>query len=855
MQRSLQGGWSWAALSAAVIALGGLVVALLVVRVPQLMDVAEPLTAGYAKALVGGYALAVGAIGVLAAALPRRLLWLPVAGSAALAGLALLATLTVGGEAWSFAMALLTMGACWQAGNWALLRLGVPTLASTPPAAWLAGAGLLGLALYAVGRLGALEWWTVSLPTIALGLSAAPPGWRALKRFASQRERGRTANAPMLGRTEAAAASITALLLGLASVFAAAPELMFDALSSKAWLPAEWARSGEIGSLSGHPQLNLIGFVPILAIPGHLVDAGGVGRYVQWLALAATVGSVWWLVRRSPWAPLAAAAVAITPHLFWQATTAYDDAVLTLAGVGLAAAVVRLVREPPAAPLAAGVAAGILAGAAVDLKLHLAPLAAGLVLAWLVFGGGAGRIRSAAGAVAGGLALAAPTFAVKWIELGNPLLPNYNDVFRSRYWPTDYDAVTFPASYAGGPGTETPFSHVSEVGEVLLRTATDTGRMSQAAPDGSFGLIAAATLVVALLLWSRGRGARELVVLWGGVAVAAVVWYLQFRYLRFLLPAGAVAIAALALAAPARQPGPRLDLGAVGALVGCAALMWVPTVAQFWNVPGRDLPIRAALGLEDDYEYERTSMPERDALAAFDRLAPPGAMVMSTAEQRLWLTEGRDISPHWEVRRRLESAAAPPASDPAVLRYRKLGVEWILGMRSGRPFGDPGVPELLDRNGQVAWADRDWILIALVDRPTAPAPIGCDDRLTGRPGCWEGALDDRPGFTAEETPGVARTFPLCAGRTLVVDVTVGAGSAPVGVEIDFDFPPRARPLLRVRQDIARERGGTVRIPATAPPGTRTGARVTVFGAPGRTVDAVRLGQLGRCRTDLPGARG
>lgn len=848
MQRSLQGGWSWAALGAATLALSALVVVLLAVRVPQLMDVGEPLTAGYAKALVGGYALAVGGIAALAIVLPRRLVWVPVAGSAALAGLALLATLTVGREAWSFAMALVTMGACWRAGNWALLRLRVPALAATPPAAWLAGAGLLGLALYFAGRLGALRWWTVALPVIALGLSAAPPAWRALRALLPRA-------GERLGRLDAVAASIIALLLGLASVFAAAPELMFDALSSKAWLPAEWARSGSIGSLSEHPQLNLIGFAPVLAIPGHLVDAGGVGRYIQWLSFAAAVGSVWWLARRSPWAPVAAAAVAITPHLFWQATTAYDDAVLTLAGVGLAAAFVRLVREPAAAPLAAGIAAGLLAGAAVDLKLHLAPLAGGLVLAWLVFGAGPGRLRAAAGAVAGGLALAAPPFATKWIELGNPLLPNYNDFFRSRYWPVGDTTVSFPASYGGGATSENALSELVEPFELLVRTATDTARLSQAAPDGSFGLVVATTLVATLLLWSRGRGARELLVLWGGLAVAGIVWYLQFRYLRFILPAGAAAIAALALAAPERRLGPWLERGTVTVLAACAALLWVPTVAQFWNVPGKDLPVRAALGLEDDYGYERKSMPERDAVAAFDRLAPPGAMVMSPTQQRLWLTAGRDISPDWEVPRRLRSASAPPASDEAVVRYRKLGVEWILGQRSGRPFSEPGVPELLDRNGEIVWADRDWILVRLVDRPRAPTPIGCDDTLAGRPGCWEGTLDRRPGFTFEETPAVARNFPICAGRTLVVDVTLRGPGPPVAVEVDFDSPPRSRPLLRARQELALGNGGTARIPVTAPPGTRTGARVTVFGAPGRMVEAVRLGVLGRCRTDLPGARG
>jgi hypothetical protein len=840
MQRALQGRWSGVAVAGAAAAAALFVLVLAAARVPELLDPAQPLTAGYAKGLVGGYVLAVGGIALLAMVLPERLLWLPLAGAAAPAGVLLLATLTIGGEAWSFAMALITMGACWRAGNWLLLRLRVPAAASAPPAAWLAGAGVLGLALLLVGRLGALRWWTVALPTIALGLSAAPPALAAVRSAGRWHER--------LTRPAAAGAAIAVLLLGLAAVFAAAPELMYDALSSKAWLPHEWARAGSIGSLSNHPHLNLIGFAPLLAVPGHLVEADGVGRYMQWLALAGAAGSVWWVARRSPWAPVAAAVVVTTPHLFWQATTAYDDAILTLAGVGLAVGIVRMIREPGESPLLAGVAAGALAGACVDLKIHLAPLGAGLVLAWLV-AHGRGRIGAALGAVAGGLAVGAPPALMRWIELGNPVLPTYNDIFKSRYWPVHQKAIGFPA-YAD-PGTSTPHDRLGEPLHVLVHTATETARFSQAAPDGSFGLVVAAVVVAVALLWSRGRGAREVLVLWGGVLVAAVVWYQQFRYLRFILPLGAVAIAALALAAPRGPMGPRLQRGLVAAMALTAALLWLPTVAQFWNVPGKDLPIRAALGLQKQYDYERESMPERDGIAAFNRLSAPGDVVMTHAHQRLWLTGGRDISPDWEVPRRLASAAGPPASEPAVERYRKLGVTWILGHRDGAPFGAPGVPELLDRNGEVAWADRGWLLVHLVDHPRAPAPLGCDDRLAGRPGCWQGTLDHRPGYELAESPtGIARNLPICPGRTLVVDVTVRGDGPPVRVEIDFDYPPRPRPLLRVDSDLVLRGGGTARVPGTAPPDTRTGARVTVFGAPGRVVESVRIGTLGAC--DRPG---
>jgi hypothetical protein len=849
MLHTLKGRWAGAILAAGAAAGTLFVLVLLARRESELMDVSAPLTAGYAKALVAGYVLAVGGIALLALVLPQRLLWLPVAGAAGLGGLMLLATLTVGGEVWSFSMALITMGACWRVGNWLLLKLRVPAAASAPPAAWLAGAGVVGLVLLLVGRLGALRWWTVGLVVIALGLSAAPPALSALRSADRWREQ--------LTRPSAMSLAIAGLLLGIASVFAAAPELMYDALSSKAWLPHEWARSGSIGSLSDHPHLNLIGFAPLLAVPGHLVDAEGVGRYMQWLSLAGAAGSVWWLARRSPWAPVAAAALVTTPHLFWQATTAYDDAVLTLAGVGLAAGLVRMIREPGSSPLLAGIAAGALAGACVDLKIHLAALAAGLVAAWLI-AHGAGRVRAALGALAGAAAVGLPPFLMRWIELGNPVLPTYNNVFKSRYWPVHGHTIGFPS--AGGssessgvdPGAgSSALDRVTEPLHFLVHTATQTVRYSQAAPNGSFGLIMAAIVVAGALLWLRGRRSREVLVLWGGLVVAAIVWYQQFSYLRFVLPIGAVAIAALALGAPRAPMGPWLQRGLVAAIALTAALLWPPTVAQFWNVPGRDLPVKAALGLERSYDYERASMSERDAIAAFDRLSAPGDVVMTPVQERLWLTGGRDISPDWEVPRRLESASAPPPSEPTVERYRNLGVRWILGHRDGQPFGAEGVPELLDRNGEVAWADSAWLLVHLVDHPRAPTPLPCDELLEGRPGCWQGTLDHKPGYVqAESRDGIARNLPFCAGRTLVVDVTVRGKGPPISVDIDFDRPPRPRPLMHVHSEVDPAPDGgpaTARVPATAPPLTRTGARITILGAPGRTVERVNVGALGSCR--------
>ena len=807
-------------------------------QVPDLMDVSSKLTAGYAKALVAGYAAAALAAAALAIALPRRLVWLPVAGAGAFAALSLGATLTVGGELWSFAVALLTMGACWRLGNAALLALRAPGAAAAPPAAWLMGAGLLGLVLLAFGRLGALRWWTVGLLVVALGLSALPPAARALSAQRDWRER--------LTPLGAAAAAIMLLLLALAAVFAAAPELTYDALYSKGWLPAEWARQGELDPFPEHPHLSVIGLAPLLAVPGHLLDAEGVGRYLQLLSAAGAVAGVWWIARRSPWAPLAAAALAITPNLFWQAGTAYDDAVITLAAVGLAAGVLRLLDEPAVPPFAAGLAVGALAGACVNFKLHMVPLAVALAAGWWLVRRGRGRLAAAGGILAGGVALVAPPFVTRWILLDNPLLPNFNRVFKSPLWPERGGDLSFTTGAGGGGGEAGPGVLLDRLGnplDVIADTATSTERFSGGAPDGAFGLVVGAILVAVLVLWARGRRDRALLVLWIGVLVAAIGWYEEFRVLRFILPIGAVALAALAFAAPRALPGRRLEVASVAVLGVAAALMWPSAIAFFWNVPGLDLPWKAALKIQDDYDYEHRSVADRDAIAAFDHHAPPGAAAVSSAHQRLWLSEGRDLAIDWELEFRLRSRSAPPATVPLLERYRAMGVTWMLGPRGAVPFTRPGVPELIAAHGELRWADRGWVLYRLADSPRRPERLPpCDDTLEGRPGCWDGTLDADPGLTAAEAPAIAREVPICPGRTLTVAGRASGRDGGLRLEIDYENPDLRRGHTRVDVPVDT----AFQIPATAPPGSSGRARVTVIATGSARVERVVLSAIGDC---------
>jgi hypothetical protein len=739
----------------------GLVAVVQVLHLGELMDPDRPLTAGHADRLVICYALAVLALVAAATFLPERHLWLPVAGAALLASIAIAATLLLGGELWSFIWAALTMAACWRVGRWLLDAGGTPALVGEPAVAWLAGAGAIAIALLLIGVAGLLSWWTAGAPILVLGLA----GGIAL--VGSLGPHGARAAWSALASTRLAAASASLCLLtaGLASVWAAAPELMFDALYFKAWLPSEWARTGEIAPLVLHPYLNVSGFAQIIAIPGHAAGADGVGRYMQWLALGALVATVWSVARRSPWAPVAAAALALTPLLFWQATTAYDDAILALAGVAMGVAVLAALRAPEDSVAALGGALGALAGVCLGLKLHLAPLAAGLVLGWLLMRGRHRWGTAALSAAGGGLLTAAPLLVVRWIEVGNPVLPFLNNVFESPHWPALEGGVNVsPLSLAAAagalalalfalsrgwdrairlglaglvlagvlvllvspsavtnvlnvPGSDNPAS-------ALWLTLADPLQLGISVPVGAFGLLSVAVTLAVLICWRAAPDVGGVPSLWLGVVVGAAMWYAQFRDPRYLLPTGAVAVLAIALSSGVRPLGPRLQVAGLTGLAAMAILLWPSTLSQFWNVPGKGIPLRAALGLTDEREYERQSTPERDLLASFDHVAPPGALAAADPHQRIWLTEGRDLTPFWELHRRLEIGGAAPDDPAATLAaVRAAGVSWVLTRRPSS-FVDlsalssfPYLERMVEVFGRPVWSSSAGTLYELPDGP------------------------------------------------------------------------------------------------------------------------------------------
>lgn len=784
-------------------------------------------TALAAHKYVWANAVAALLIASVAIAAPGGWRWLAVLGPGAYLLAILLATAIPGGQALAAVAAILTMAALWDTGERLLRCLGAYSLARLVPAAWLAGIGPWSLGTVALGRLSLLKWWTIGIPFVLVGaIGTVRLGTRLLAH-------GRAVT-DELGSTPVSLASAGLILLtcGWAAIYTAAPEIQYDALYAKAYLPELWARTGTISLNVNHVQEAITGWFQVLATNGHLLGATAVGRYLQLIGLMCTAAVVWWWGRRhSVLGPLAAVAVVVTPHLFWQASTADDDLLLALCAFALCIAIVESLRNHAGHDVRGlAFALGLMAGSGPSLKLHLVPLFAFLMLGW-VAAGRASRstfrrfVYAAMGAAITGL----PPLILRWIESGNPVLPAYNDIFRSPNWLPINESLNFP--FWPHPGTFGPIT-------VIWKAVVEPQLMAEIAPPGAFGVLIGATVIAVLLGWLGRDRSHATRVVWIALIPAIIYWWVSFRYLRYLLPIDFVSVALVLMLTSGVTLGRRGQLlGILGITLAVVACFPV-AISQFWNVPTHRPPIYAAIGRWSASSYENAESTERPAILAFNQLAPHNARVITTAFERVWLRPERDLyNLSYEVLPLMEihgPVPHPQTGSQTFADLRRLGIGWALVTGVDSLLNEPGyLSQVLTTHGKIEFAERGWDLYRLVERPPRPTPLSaCDAVPNGVLACWGIAR------TTDLTVSVTRVVPVCSGETLAVSVTQAPGGGPSPVLIQFTGGNPANGT----QPGQTVPGTEQTVYATAPPGA-TSANVIISPSAGAKVTYASIGRL------------
>ena len=632
-------------------------------------------------------------------------------------GLGLLAvTVVLSGNVLSLVMAALLLLSSCQLGAWLLGSTGHGH-AGVALVALAAGYAVLMTALFIVGVLGLLWWWLIVVPIAALGLLSA---WHLTARARISGVTARSvwaAAASRISRVEVMVVSVGMLAVGAVSIWTAAPEVQFDALWGKEGLPAGWAEAGRIVADPRDAQTFLGGGTLYVAVAGHLVGADAVGRYLALFTGVILAAAGWRVLRPRAGRALASCSALVflvTPHVVWQMGTANDDLQLCLAAGALALAAVLFTRGSWSEALILGV----LVGGALSGKLHLLPFAGVVAVAWFAVSGRRGGIRSLGALIAGATTIVAPWFIYRWIEAGNPVFPGLNNIFESPWWPPVNESFNLPYETTGA------LSGLLQLPVIVFAEPT---RFMEAIPRGAFGLLPLLLLGFLFFGWAQGPSGRRIV--WLATVVAVIAWWVQLRYLRYLLPYGYVALlfagaplAVLRAWSPARlrRWGRPLIVAGLSLVVMASA---GTAAATFWNIPER-VPLAPALGMESANEYRARLMPGAPAIEAINRITPRGSRIVTDGlviYQRSLTEGGRYLLPAWEMNGLItwlkdSGQSSWGVTDPR--SWRDLDIRWAavgVGDFDGRGAVGP-LGELIDRAGKPIWTDGRAALYRLPSR-------------------------------------------------------------------------------------------------------------------------------------------
>lgn len=469
-----------------------------------------------------------------------------------------------------------------------------------------------------------LAGWIIALPIHTVWLWAAVLlALIALQRHALLR----TMHATMAGWTRAVATSpraamLCAMLLGLASTACWLPALQMDDLTYHLGLPTQLMQHARYSPM---PAFQIWSYAPwagdVLHGIASVLSRREAHGAVNALWLTSAAGAAWSIVsslRASTserWASLAL--FASLPPLVWIAAGMQTE----LAGTAVTLALVAILVADTPGRLWAGTAlvAGLFAlkpvhGVAALPLLVYAALAYWPQWTW----------RRLALALALFAVLALSSYTQSWLATGNPVLPIFNSVFQSPYFPSEQFVD--------------PRWHAGFGADLLWRMTFDTDRYVEAW-EGGYGFV----LIVLSGLWLLQllRPGRRALML----AVTATVFLplMPMQYARYAFPGVAVLAVLLPLGSEAAI-GRRALLWLV---VGVCALNLAYQANASWLHHSAALK-RTIRSPFDDTATLQAYLPERLLL----RRLPEGdtGLVLATDPARGFIAElggrGRTVSPH-----------------------------------------------------------------------------------------------------------------------------------------------------------------------------------------------------------------
>lgn len=515
--------------------------------------------------------------------------------AAGMISLALAIATTAGVGPWAPVIAALMQVSAYGFGRRLAERLGLdePTESAWPGVVLCIALGWAGLLilLFIAGTFGWLVRPLVAMVYLA-GIILAVPGLRRRAR-AAVAPAWRGGGAVLLPPSDPASTrpSIVwwwglSLLLLIGYIGAVAPEVRHDALAAHLPIAREFATRHAIVEMrhnaASYFQINAglvyasaMALIPDERLPKLLHFASGVTAVLAVYGLGARL----W----TPSAGLAAAALlAGTPLVWWLAGTVYTDLWTALFSVASVHAALLYVRQP-AALRAFGV--GLLAGAAVGVKISSAVIAVPLCGVLLARARRERRVGAALTAlIAGAVLTGAYSYARAWVLVGNPVFPLLRPIF---------------GSSGGSPETQMlrPLLGMGAgLWDLVLLPWRVTRFPERFVEDGILGGAYLALLPLAAIVVIRRRVPGWIS---ATLVLAVLAWFWTSQYLRFALPMLPL-VALVAGAGVAAVPGGKRGTGFAALVLSVMLILQ----AGAWAASGPpNFPYAVAQGHLTRFDY------------------------------------------------------------------------------------------------------------------------------------------------------------------------------------------------------------------------------------------------------------
>jgi len=480
------------------------------------------------------------------------------------------------------------------------------------------GMGVIAYLVLALGLLGALRLW----PVVGLLVALAALSIREVGRLllaVGRRLCGPRRRAP--GRVWVVAAFLLVMaLLTLLGALAPAGQNDWDGLSYHLAAPKIYLQEGRIVYLPWMSHSNFPFTPEMLYTLGLLLEGQRLAKLFNWLAgvlLLAAVAQLGALAGPRRAGIAAAAILAATPIVAWEATTAGNDLTVTLYTALALLAFVRWARTDRRGWLwACGIACGLALGTKPTSLVVLAFLCA--AAAWQV--GRRRGWRPALGAAAGlallACAIGAPWYIKSAVWTGNPVYPFFYGVFGGKHFSAEAARLYRAEQLSFGMG--------HGLGAFLLHPWNLTVHPQQFFnfPDKPLAYVSIGPLYLAFvpLLALAGRPSGTTRFLLAFAAAFAVGWFLLSQHIRYFIPllpaaavlAGVAAAAAARVARWARVLVAGLLCVAGLAAVGIALLVVVPGAPAAAGIETDDACLARTLDIYPVVRYVNTMLP-RDA--------------------------------------------------------------------------------------------------------------------------------------------------------------------------------------------------------------------------------------------------